>query len=316
MLTDSLKGAKFEITAGNTKVIYDGRKKTTIYAKDSLAIIHDKWKYPLKLTGVLYHLLPDFFVGNLNPLKDLSANHEIKKQLMKDTTVANILCFHLLLQPADDETLKSISRHLFISKDKYYLIGEVIDLESHQHRQYSELILSDVQTNVASLSTDYSSDLIPEGFFTKEYVPDDYSKLLSSGTPAPSFHLSSADGKNYSLSNLSPEIKILYFWNGLDQQCRLGLVPLQRIADKYSSVKVIGLNVADKGNESIKKYINKEKITFLQLLNAANTGEKYNILNVPTIYVLDKSNKIIEGFAPGSTENFEKRLEAIILKNQ
>ncbi len=315
--SDTLKGAKFEIAAGDMKIIYDGRRKTAVYTKDSLAIVHDKWKYQLKLTGVIYHLLSDYFLGNINPLKELADNLEIKKQLLKDTTIANGACYHLLLQPPDDETLKSISRHLFISKDKYYLIGEIVDLESHQHHQYSELILNDIQPNFASLNTDYSSDLIPKGFFIKVYVPDDYNKLLSSGTPAPSFYLSSTDGKNYSLPILPTKLKILYFWNGLNQQCRLGLAPLQRIADKYtSSVTIIGLNVADEGNESIKKYITKEKITFLQLLNAANTGEKYNILQVPTIYVIDKNNNIIEGFAPGSTENFEKKLEAIILKTQ
>src|SRR2546427_8128222 len=35
--SDTLKGARFELAADNTRILYDGRKKITIYAKDSLA---------------------------------------------------------------------------------------------------------------------------------------------------------------------------------------------------------------------------------------------------------------------------------------
>ncbi|HKR07483.1 MAG TPA: TlpA disulfide reductase family protein, partial [Bacteroidia bacterium] len=114
------------------------------------------------------------------------------------------------------------------------------------------------------------------------------------------------------------KISILYFWNALDQQSRVRLMPLQKIYEKFNGtgVEVIGMNVSDKNKEQLKKLLQNKKIIFPQLTDAAITGEKYNLLELPTIYVIGKDGKIIEGFVPPPKENLELKLEKLILKNQ
>ena len=119
-------------------------------------------------------------------------------------------------------------------------------------------------------------------------------------------------------NSLKGKTIVLYFWNGLDQQSRVRLLPLQQIYDKYSAngVNVLGMNVSDKNKEHLNKLLQKKKITFPQLTDAANTGEKYNLLDIPTIYVIGKNGKIIEGFVPAVKENLEQKLEKLIIRNQ
>jgi peroxiredoxin len=315
---DTLKGAKFELSANDVHVFYDGRNKTTIYSKDSFAIVHDKWKYNLKLSGSIYHLLSDYIVNNRSNLDEAIKTPELKIQLMKDTIINNASCYHITLHPGDDATSQNIYRHIYITKDKYLLVGEVSSLDAHQHHQFTELFLQNVKINMNGLEEKYGVDLIPQGFFIKNYVPDPLSKLPSAGTPAPPFTLSSLDGKKVSLQNLKGKILIFYFWNAIDQQSRVRLMPLQKIYDKYAGkgIEVFGLNVSDRDKEHLKKFLQNKKITFPQLTDAAITGEKYNLLGLPTIYVISKDGKIIEGFVPPPKENLELKLEKLILKNQ
>src|SRR6185436_4217669 len=116
---DTLQGAKFELLSNDIRVLYDGRNKTTIYAKDSFAIVHDKWKYKLRFSGSIYHLLLNYIVNNRSNLDEAVKNPEIKKQLMKDTMINDVSCFHISMHPNDDETSQNIYRQLYISKDNY-----------------------------------------------------------------------------------------------------------------------------------------------------------------------------------------------------
>ena len=315
---DTLEGAKFELSANDVHVFYDSRNKTTLYSKDSFAIVHDKWKYNLKLSGSIYHLLSDYIVNNRSNLDEAIKTPEIKIQLMKDTIINNASCYHITLHPEDDATSQNIYRHIYITKDEYLLIGEVSSLDAHQHHQFTELFLQNVKVNIAGLQDNYGTELIPKGFFIKNYIPDQLSKLLAAGTAAPPFSLSSLEGSDISLRNLAGKISILYFWNALDQQSRVRLMPLQKIYEKFNGtgVEVIGMNVSDKNKEQLKKLLQNKKIIFPQLTDAAITGEKYNLLELPTIYVIGKDGKIIEGFVPPPKENLELKLEKLILKNQ
>ncbi|MEO5570508.1 MAG: TlpA disulfide reductase family protein [Bacteroidia bacterium] len=312
---DTLKGTKFELTANDIHVLYDGRKKTTIYFKDSLAVVHDKWKYPLKLTGSIYHLLSGFMVNNSS---NFITNPEVKKQLLKDTVIDKISCYHIMLHPGDDETSQNIYRQLYIAKRDFYLMGESVSLDAHQHHQFTELFLQNIKTNVNGLNDNYGSELIPQGFYVKEYVPDQLNNLLSAGTVAPSFTLSLLDGKIVSLNKLKGKITVLYFWTAMDQQSRVRLLPLQQIYDKYSGngVEVLGMNVSDADKEHLKKLLQGKKITFPQFADAGATSEKYNVLEVPTIYVIGQDGKIIEGFTIQPKENILTKLEKIITNSQ
>ena len=315
---DSLIGAKFEIEANNTHILYDGRKKITLFSKDSLAIVHDKWKYTLKLTGSIYHLLSDYLLNGDNDFDETIKNPETKKHLLKDTVIYGNPCYHILLHPADDETSQDVYEHLFISKDNFFLIGEVLNLDAHQHHQYNQMFLQNVKTNTKSLDDNYGTDLIPAGFYIKQYLPDQLTQLLQTGTTAPPFTLTSLEGKTASMNMLKGSIVILYFWGAAYQQSRVRLLPIQKIYEKYSTkgVEVFGMNVDGGNNEHLKKLLENKKVTFTQLTEAANTGEKYNLTEIPTLYVIGKNGKIIEGFVPDARENIEEKLEKIILKNQ
>ncbi|MEP7168159.1 MAG: TlpA disulfide reductase family protein [Bacteroidota bacterium] len=315
---DTLEGAKFDLSANNVRVLYDDRNKTTIYSKDSFAVVHDKWKFNLKFSGTIFRLLSGYFVNGRMDIDVVIKSPQIKIQLMKDTIIDNKSCYHITLHPDDDETSQNIYRQLYITKEKYFLIGEVLNLDSRNHHQFTELFLQNVKININGLDGNYGVNLIPEGFFVKNYVPDELSKLLSKGTPAPAFSLTDLEGKNISLQTLKGKIVVLYFWNAIDQQSRVRLMPLQKIYNKHNGngVEVLGMNVNDRNKQHLKKFLQGKKITFPHLLDAAITGEKYNLLNLPTIYVIGKDEKIIEGFTPVAKENLEIKLENLIQKNQ
>lgn len=315
---DTLKNAKFEITTDNTRIFYDARKKTTLYTGDSIAIVHDKWKYPMQLTGTIYHLLSGYMVNNTADLDDAVTNTALKKTVLKDTLIGTVTCYHVSIKPLDDETSKNISRQLFISKSNYFLMGEITDLESNQHHQFTELFLQNVETNAAGLSDKYGDDLIPDGYFIKQYLPSRLNKLLPGGIVAPGFTLLSLDNKKTTLEDFKSKTTVLFFWNGLDRQCRLALPVLQKLSDTYaaSGVEMVGMNVSAQEAESLKKFLNKQKITFTQLTGAVNVAEKFNIVSVPTMYVIGKDGKVIGSFSPSPQDNIQQLTESLILKSK
>jgi peroxiredoxin len=316
--SDTLVGAKFELTANDVRVLYDGRNKTTIYPKDNFAIVHDRWKYKLKLSGSIYHLLSAYVVNGRTDINEVIKAPATQIQLMKDTIIDNTLCYHISIHPEDNDNAQNIYRQFFISKDNNFLKGETLNLDAHNHHQFTELFLHNVKTNITGLDVDFGTGLIPKDFYIKDYIPDELSKLLSAGTIAPNFELSGLDGKKYALNNLKGKIVVLYFWSAIDQQSRVRLMPLQKIYEKYKSndVEVMGMNVSDTDKEHLKLLLQNKKITFPQLMNAAITGEKYNIVNLPTIYVIGKDGKVIQGFIPAAKENLELKIEDLILKNK
>ena len=91
---------------------------------------------------------------------------------------------------------------------------------------------------------------------------------------------------------------------------------LQRLHIKFKNkdLQVIGIDPLDQNESDLANFLSKRGVSYTVLLGNENLARSYKVKNYPTIYILDKNNKII--FADyGYRKNLENIVEEIILKN-
>lgn len=114
------------------------------------------------------------------------------------------------------------------------------------------------------------------------------------------------------LSDFSGKVIILDFWYLACPPCRTLMPVLERINQKYknSNFIILGVNIKDKDNEKIKKYVN-GRFTYLQLYNSADIEKTYKLSSYPTTLLIDKSGKIKQ-IEVGYSDDFETRISKMI----
>jgi len=106
---------------------------------------------------------------------------------------------------------------------------------------------------------------------------------------APDFNLPSVTGERISLSQYHGKTVLLVFWNITCPACRTKMPLLQEINTSVSSDKLVLLTVHGPGREgAIRSLLESEKVTFTVLLDSEGaTGYKYNIMGVPSVFIID-----------------------------
>jgi len=124
----------------------------------------------------------------------------------------------------------------------------------------------------------------------------DLQKMLP-GTEVPPFSLVDIDGDTISLSNISNEYKLIVFWATWCPHCEQMLPNLyQWYINRDIDIEVVAISV-DSDIEAWKKFIEERGYSWINCNEPGKWDGKvtieYNIYATPTMFLVDKDNKII-----------------------
>jgi peroxiredoxin/outer membrane lipoprotein-sorting protein len=162
---------------------------------------------------------------------------------------------------------------------------------------------SDVTVN-GKLADDQFKWTPPKGW--KEWkMPGVEAGVLPTGTVAPDFDLTGADGKKVKLSDFKGKVVWLTFWRVGCPPCRVELKELQALEQKYGGkgVAFVGFNCADDRDTAL-DLLKEYKITFPCVVDSSDKATKVfaegyqrNGTNaVPLNYLIDKDGKVAAGW--------------------
>ena len=112
---------------------------------------------------------------------------------------------------------------------------------------------------------------------------------------AQDFTLTTLQGEQVSLSDYKGKIVILNFWVTWCEPCKEEMPDLQSFSEEHPDVAVLAVNLTsmDLGIDIVKQFVDVFGLTFPILLDEADiVGQQYNILTIPTSYIIDTEGKI------------------------
>ncbi len=120
---------------------------------------------------------------------------------------------------------------------------------------------------------------------------------LQTGMAAPELAGKDADGKELKLADLKGRVVVLKFWRYTCPDCRKRIPQERELAERLKDKPFTLLGVAtDESPDALKKMLGENKINWPNIYDGKR-GEgaihkQWNILRVPTIYVIDKEGVI------------------------
>ncbi len=151
-------------------------------------------------------------------------------------------------------------------------------------------------------------------------------KMLEVGAAAPDFAIKDTDGNLYSLaSEKGKKASILIiFWSIFCEPCRAEMPAIQKLYEKYRDKGLDVVSVALDGEPlktSIQGFVKQEGYTFRVLIDELDAQEMFKVADpygvggTPTMYLLDKSGKVVLGKAGLlKEEELDKAVRALLKK--
>jgi len=112
---------------------------------------------------------------------------------------------------------------------------------------------------------------------------------------APDFTLTDLSGNEVSLSSLNGKVIFLNFWATWCPPCRKEIPGFIEIYEKYKNqgIVVIGISVDKTGVDSVRDFVEKEKITYPVVMSTTDVVNDYKPGRfIPTTIIVDKNGKI------------------------
>lgn len=249
-------------------------------------------------------------------------------EYMGEETINGIPCYQIRMStiPENDSTamLKAlqIETNYWISKQDYlpiqYTIAYDLVINNDTMHQFGKHILTKHELNNLKDETQLKLSSIPPYINLKDYEPQKRPKLLPKGAIAPNWSLTSLNGKTVELSDYKGKLVLIDFFYKSCYPCMLALPALQELHEKYKDqgLEVIGIDPYDtKEEDDIDKFLAKRGISYTVLLDGKkDVAKDYRVSGYPTMYLIDKSGKIILSQV-GYRKGFETELEEVIKEN-
>lgn len=285
-----MKGKVSEPTAACIRVVDSSIRIPVILEKSTVHVeadIKDPLKYKISGGGKLQQLRNDFHNTELQIYTERdSAKAAIERDFGKDDffAMAQIRAlydqYREKLDKAEDAFAKQhdniVSASLVL-----WRVDELMKTKTLPAR-YNALGTNAQQT-------------VP-GKWLKPYS-DQIACIIVGGT-APDLQMKTPEGEPISIYGIKAKAKILDFWASWCGPCRAESPNIMNVYKKYKDkgLEVIGISLDEKA-EMWKKAIQADSITWHQMsdLRGWNSvaADKYRLIGIPQIYVLDENNKII-----------------------
>lgn len=151
-------------------------------------------------------------------------------------------------------------------------------------------------------------------------------KMLEVGAAAPDFAIKDTDGNLYSLaSEKGKKASILIiFWSIFCEPCRAEMPAIQKLYEKYRDKGLDVVSVALDGEPlktSITGFVKQEGYTFRVLIDELDAQEMFKVADpygvggTPTMYLLDRTGKVVLGKAGLlKEEELDKAVRALLKK--
>ena len=114
---------------------------------------------------------------------------------------------------------------------------------------------------------------------------------------AQDFSLTTLQGEQVSLSDYKGKIVILNFWTSWCGPCKEEMPHMQSFSEKHPDVAMLAVNLTsmDLGLDAVKQFVEEFGLTFPILLDEEDVvGKQYNILTIPTSYMIDPEGRIFK----------------------
>jgi len=121
--------------------------------------------------------------------------------------------------------------------------------------------------------------------------------------PAPSVRLRQMNETPFSLESLKGNVVVLDFWAPWCVPCRASFPALDALQTKFGKqgLRVLGLTL-DTNDDAIIAFLNSVPVTFTILRDVSGqAGEAFNVVAMPTTFVLDKQGRIAARFEGGGS---------------
>lgn len=139
--------------------------------------------------------------------------------------------------------------------------------------------------------------------------PDPASVVV--GSQAPSFSLTSLNGKTVTSSAFKGSTVVLNFWATWCQPCMSEIPELKQLAAS-SNAKVVGIALDQEGVKTIKPFVDNNKINYTVLVGDEEVFQRFNGIGIPYTLVLDPSQRIVKIYrGPTTRKAIEEDLKTI-----
>jgi len=142
------------------------------------------------------------------------------------------------------------------------------------------------------------------------------------GLAAPPFKLLNLKGETVDSSAFQGKVVLLDFWATWCPPCREEIPHLNELYEKYKEdgLVIIGISLDRGGPEGVKKFLEKFKVGYINVIGDEGVLEAYNripgmgpIQGIPTTFVIDRNGQIRQRFS-GYTEKkvFEEAIKRLL----
>ena len=247
-------------------------------------------------------------------------------KLKADEKINNVLCYHIQLnippsnEPDDFAIELNNEYHIWINKTDFIPMQYSITLDRIMNNdsvtQYDKLVLNKYELNNLKDESGFEFKTIPNYITLKNYMKCKGPAALAKDSLAPDWSLMSTTDEEVRLKDLRGKLVLIDFFYKSCYPCRLALPALQALNEKYKDkgLKVIGIDPYDKKDNEIIKFLHKSGVNYTVLFDNKDVIDDYHVSGFPTMYLIDKTGKIIYTQV-GYSKEVDEKLEEIIKKN-
>ena len=140
---------------------------------------------------------------------------------------------------------------------------------------------------------------------------------LSCAEASYDFTLQDLEGKPISLSDYRGKVVFIDFWATWCPPCRQSIPYVEKLYEQYKDSEdfvVLGINLQE-DNDTIAKFMKKQKMNYSILLSDKKVIANYGIVSIPRFFIIDRNGDVYNkyvGFAPGVEENWKKDIKKLL----